>query len=43
MRLAAEQRARVLIDRQLVDAGWEVQDKKDLNLFAAGRRRPRGR
>ena len=34
-RLAAEQRARVLIDRQLTDAGWAVQDKKDLNLFAA--------
>jgi len=34
-RLAAEQRARVLIDRQLVAAGWVVQDKKDLNLFAA--------
>jgi len=34
-RLAAEQRARVLIDRQLVDAGWSVQDKKDLNLFAS--------
>ena len=34
-RLAAEQRARVLIDRQLADAGWSVQDKKDLNLFAA--------
>lgn len=33
-RLAAEQRARVLIDRQLSDAGWVVQDKKDLNLFA---------
>jgi len=33
-RLAAEQRARVLIDRQLTDAGWVVQDKKDLNLFA---------
>jgi type I restriction enzyme R subunit len=33
-RLAAEQRARVLIDRQLNDAGWVVQDKKDLNLFA---------
>ncbi|MHB8300703.1 MAG: type I restriction endonuclease subunit R, partial [Dermatophilaceae bacterium] len=32
--LAAEQRARVLIDRQLTDAGWVVQDKKDLNLFA---------
>jgi type I restriction enzyme R subunit len=25
----------VLIDRQLSDAGWSVQDKKDLNLFAA--------
>lgn len=34
-RLAAEQRARVLIDRQLEAAGWAVQDKKDLNLFAA--------
>jgi type I restriction enzyme, R subunit len=34
-RLAAEQRARVLIDRQLTAAGWTVQDKKDLNLFAA--------
>lgn len=35
MRLAAEQRARVLIDRQLTQAGWKVQDRKDLNLFAA--------
>ena len=33
-RLAAEQRARVLIDRQLTDAGWSVQDKKSLNLIA---------
>jgi type I restriction enzyme, R subunit len=33
-RLAAEQRARVLIDQQLSKAGWVVQDKKDLNLFA---------
>jgi len=32
--LAAEQRARVLIDCQLTDAGWSVQDHKDLNLFA---------
>ena len=32
--LAAEQRARVIIDRQLTDAGWSVQDKKNLNLFA---------
>ena len=34
-RLAAEARARVLIDRQLTDAGWSVQDKKAVNLFAA--------
>ena len=34
-RLAAEQRARVLIDRQLGEAGWSVQDKKAMNLFAA--------
>lgn len=33
-RLAAEQRARVLIDRQLTAAGWSVQDRKDLNLVA---------
>ena len=33
-RLTAEQRARVLIDPQLTDAGWVVQDKNDLNLFA---------
>ena len=33
-RLAAEQRARVLIDQQLAKAGWVVQDKKDVNLFA---------
>ena len=32
--LAAEARARVLIDQQLVQAGWNVQNKKDLNLFA---------
>jgi type I restriction enzyme R subunit len=30
-RLAAEQRARVLIDRQLTDAGWVVQDRKELS------------
>ncbi len=35
VRLAAEQRARVLIDRQLTAAGWVVQDRKDLNFFAA--------
>lgn len=34
-RLAAEARARVLIDRQLNDAGWSVQDKRQLNLFAS--------
>jgi len=34
VQLAAEQRARALIDRQLSDAGWHVQDRKDLNLFA---------
>jgi hypothetical protein len=33
-RLAAEQRARVLIDRQLSDAGWLVQDRREMNLFA---------
>lgn len=33
-RLAAEERARVLIDRQLADAGWHVQSSKGLNLFA---------
>jgi type I restriction enzyme R subunit len=34
-RLAAEARARVLIDRQLTEAGWSVQDSRALNLFAA--------
>ncbi len=34
-RLAAEARARVLIDRQLTEAGWSVQDKKAMNLFAS--------
>lgn len=33
-RLAAEQRARVLIDRQLSDSGWSVQSRSGLNLFA---------
>jgi type I restriction enzyme R subunit len=32
-RLAVEQRARVLIDRQLADAGWVVQDKASMDLF----------
>jgi type I restriction enzyme R subunit len=32
-RLPAEQRARALIDRQLTDAGWSVQDNTSLNLF----------
>ena len=30
----AEQRARMLINRQLLDAGWIVQDKNHMNLFA---------
>jgi len=34
-RLPAEARARVLIDRQLGEAGWSVQDKQEMNLFAA--------
>lgn|GEM_PF-5134716 len=33
-RLAAEQRARVLNDRQLTEAGWVVQDRRDPILFA---------
>jgi type I restriction enzyme, R subunit len=33
--LTAEQRARVLIDRQLADAGWSVQSRSELNLFAS--------
>ena len=33
-RLAAEARARVLIDRQLGQAGWSVQDRQAMNLFA---------
>ena len=32
--LAAEHRARLLIDRQLTGAGWVVQDRRNLNLFA---------
>ncbi|GAA2082882.1 type I restriction-modification enzyme R subunit C-terminal domain-containing protein [Pseudolysinimonas kribbensis] len=32
--LAAEQRARVRIDAQLRESGWDVQDAKQLNLFA---------
>ncbi|MFZ5869190.1 MAG: type I restriction-modification enzyme R subunit C-terminal domain-containing protein [Actinomycetota bacterium] len=32
--LTAEQRARVLIDRQLAEAGWSVQNRAELNLFA---------
>jgi type I restriction enzyme, R subunit len=34
-RLAAEARARVLIDRQLTGAGWSVQHSRSLSLFAA--------
>ena len=33
--LPAETRARVLIDQQLTQAGWSVQDRTDLNLFAS--------
>ena len=36
-RLAAEQRARVLIDRQLAQSGWAVQDRGALNLFVPQR------
>jgi len=36
VRLAAEQRARVLIDAQLTAAGWSVQDQGELNLFVPG-------
>lgn len=32
--MAAEQRARALIERRLAAAGWAVQHRKDLNLFA---------
>lgn len=35
-RLAAEQRARVLIDAQLTAAGWSVQSKGELNLYRGG-------
>ncbi|MDQ6794446.1 MAG: hypothetical protein M3067_06460, partial [Chloroflexota bacterium] len=32
--LAAEARARVEIDRQLVACGWEVQSRAEMNLYA---------
>ena len=32
--MTPEQKARVLIDKKLVQAGWIVQDMKQLNLFA---------
>ena len=32
--LSAEQRARMQIDRQLTEAGWSVQNRTELNLFA---------
>lgn len=35
-RLAAEQRARVLIDAQLTAAGWSVQSKGEQNLYRDG-------
>jgi type I restriction enzyme R subunit len=34
--LTAEQRARVLIDRQLTASGWAVQDKARANLRLPG-------
>lgn len=34
--LTAEQRARVLIDRQLRAAGWAVQDRSQANLTLPG-------
>jgi type I site-specific restriction endonuclease len=34
-RLAAEARARMLIDRQLTDAGWSVQDSKQAVCHSA--------
>ena len=30
--LTPEERARVLIDEQLTQAGWVVQDRKDIDL-----------
>ena len=30
--LKAEESARVLIDQQLIQAGWVVQDRKDIDL-----------
>ena len=33
--LPVEARARVEIDRQLGAAGWLVQDRADMNLYAA--------
>lgn len=35
--LPAEQRARALIDRQLTESGWAVQDRSSMNLFAPER------
>ena len=32
--LTAEQRARAQIDRQLAEAGWNVEGRASLNLFA---------
>ena len=33
--LTAEARARVAIDLQLADCGWQVQDRAGMNLYAA--------
>lgn len=35
-----EEKARQLIDAQLVAAGWVIQDRDEMNLGAGGRERP---
>jgi len=35
MPLTPEQRAREKIDRQLVTAGWTVQDHRDMDIHAS--------
>ncbi len=32
--MSPEENARLMIDRKLVEAGWIIQDVKQLNLFA---------
>ena len=34
--LSAEDRARVIIDRKLVESGWVVQASKQMNLAGSG-------